>query len=299
MKPKIKALVLLSGGLDSRLAVKLMQEQLGNRNVEALYIKLPFSSRYSKLEDIKTFCRLQKVKLHIIDCTKGKLFRDYIKIIQKPKFGRGSALNPCIDCHIFMLRLAKKLHFDVVATGEVLGQRPMSQHKPALQLIEKEAGLQGKLLRPLSAKLLQPTTAERKGFIDRKRLFAVKGRDRRIQLALAKQYHIQFPSPAGGCLLCEKEFCKKVSPLLKNMSELDIELLKIGRHFQKSNIILGKNHEENLKLKNIRQKFKKGILLEPKEAGPSAFVKTKAYIKKARVLIQKYSKHKITKITVK
>ncbi|MEM2873852.1 MAG: 7-cyano-7-deazaguanine synthase [Candidatus Nanoarchaeia archaeon] len=301
MKPK--ALVLLSGGLDSRLAVKLLQQQLG-KNVSAVYIKLPFGTRYSKnFESLKEFCKKEKVSLYVIDCTKGRLLQDYLKIVRNPKYKRGSALNPCIDCHIFMLKLAKKLAkkigADVIATGEVLGQRPMSQHRSALDLIEKEAGLRGRLLRPLSAKLLPQTIAEKEGWIKRNKLCGIRGRSRQKQLELAKKFKISFPSPGGGCLLCEKEFCKKVGPLLKKLSELDIELLKIGRHFKKSAIVLGKNHEENLKLKQIHDRFRKGFLLEPKEPGPSAFVKSKVHISEAKRLIQKYSKHKIRTITIK
>ncbi|MFH0869279.1 MAG: tRNA 4-thiouridine(8) synthase ThiI [archaeon] len=291
----VKALVLLSGGLDSRLAVKIMQKFM---TMEAIFFKLPFGSRYSKcFDDVVRFCRKEKVKLNIIDCTTGKLLDEYLNIVRKPKHGRGTELNPCIDCKIFILRKAKEFAdangFKVIATGEVLGQRPMSQNRRALDLIEKESGLKGRLLRPLSAKLLPPI----KG-ISKSKFLDIRGRSREKQIALAKKFKISFPSPAGGCLLCEKGFCRKLQPLLKrNISEIDIGLLKIGRHFKNSGIVLGKNYEQNLQLSKVFKKYRTGILLEPKEPGPTAFVRDKKYIPEAKKLIQKYSKHKIRTIT--
>ena len=297
MKPK--ALVLLSGGLDSRLTVKLLQAQM---SVEAIYFKLPFGSKYSKnFEEIKKFCKKHKVKLNVIDCTKEKLLQEYLDIIRKPKFRRGTALNPCVDCKIFLLKKAKEFahtnNFDIIATGEVLGQRPMSQHTRAFEAIEKECGLQGRILRPLSAKALPVTIYEKKKLVNRNKLLRIVGRRREQQLALAKKYKISYPSPAGGCLLCEEKFCERLEPLLKLViSEMDIELLKLGRHFKKSNIILGRNYKENKLLEKIFRKYRIGFLLEPREPGPSAFVKGKRYVAEAKKLIQKYSKYKLKKI---
>jgi len=290
-----KALVLLSGGLDSRLAVKLIQKHMPT---EAIFFKLPFGSRYSRcFDDVVRFCKKEKVKLNIIDCTKGKLLDEYLNIVRKPKHGHGVELNPCIDCKIFILRVAKEFAdengFNIVATGEVLGQRPMSQNRRALDLIEKESGLKGRLLRPLSAKLLPPV----KG-ISKSKFLDIRGRGRERQMQLAKKFKISFPSPAGGCLLCEKGFCRKLKPLLKRkISELDVDLLKVGRHFRQNNIVLGKNYEQNLQLAKIFKKYHTGMLLEPKEPGPTAFVKDKKYVTEAKKLIQKYSKHKIKTIT--
>jgi len=186
-----------------------------------------------------------------------KLGKDYIEVIKKPKYGYGSALNPCIDCRIFMLKKAKQMmkkeKADFVVTGEVLNERPMSQTKNNLILIEKESGLQGKILRPLSAKLLQETEAEKKGFVDRNKLLSINGRQRKIQMSFAKKFKISYPTPAGGCLLCEKLFGKKLKDLFKNKKKIesrDIELLKLGRHFhyKKNRIIVGRNEKENKKL---------------------------------------------------
>ncbi len=298
----MKTLVLLSGGLDSRLAVKLLEDQLGKKNITALIFKLPFGSKYSKdLQETVKFCKEQNIKCDTVDVTKGKLLQEYISLLKNPKHGYGVACNPCIDCHIWMLKKAKiyadKNKIEIIATGEVLGERPMSQHKKALEIIEQESGLKGRLLRPLSAKLLEPTIAEQEGRIDRSKLLAIEGRGRKIQMELAAKYKIKYPTPGGGCLLCEPEFAAKLKPLLAGkMQEIDVELLKLGRHFENSSIVLGKNHEENLELAKIQKKYKQGILLVPEQPGPSAFIKSKKYEKKAKELMQQYSKHKIIKI---
>lgn len=259
-KNKTKALVLLSGGLDSRLAVKLMQEQ--NIKVIAVYFNLPFVPARNMKETIN-FAKSTGIPLKIINCTRGKLFQAFISIVKKPRYGYGRAMNPCIDCRIFMLKEAKqllaKLKTDFIVTGEVLNERPFSQTKRALMLIEKEVDLEGKILRPLSAKLLKETEAEEKNLIDRNELLDISGRRRIKQLELAKHFKISYPMPAGGCLLCEKEFAKKLSDLFrykKKFTFKDIELLKIGRHFRfkKAKIIVGRNEEENKELRKLARK---------------------------------------------
>lgn len=274
-----KCIVLISGGLDSRLAVKIMQKS--KYNITALYFKLPFSKNVGK--DVKKFCKKEKVKLKIFDCTKGKLFHEYLKIIRKPKYKRGTCMNPCIDCKIFMFKRAKKFadakKIKLIATGEVEGQRPMSQTKNSMNLIEKESGLKNRILRPLS---------------DENFPYKIKGRRRDKQIALAKKFKIKYPDPAGGCLLCEKLYCKKLKKILnKKIDFKDIQFLKIGRHFEASKIILGRNKKENEFLEKD-----KAIKVIPKQPGPTALVKNKKYIKKAKKLIQKYSKHKIKEFDV-
>lgn len=175
---KIKALILFSGGLDSRLAAKIMEEQLGKENIECINFLLPFGTGCCNSNCSLNFCQKQGIKMKIVDCTKGKLLEEYLKIVRKPKFGYGTGLNPCIDCRIFLLNKAReyadKNKFDIIVTGEVLGERPMSQHKNALFLVEKETKLEGKLLRPLSAKLLPETEAEKEGKIDRSKLLDIR-----------------------------------------------------------------------------------------------------------------------------
>ncbi|MBU3964545.1 tRNA 4-thiouridine(8) synthase ThiI [Patescibacteria group bacterium] len=290
---KAKALVLLSGGLDSILTAKLLLEQ--KIEVEALVFKSCFFD--SKQAEITA--KKLGIKLRIIDFSKK-----HFEMVKNPKYGYGKNMNPCIDCHALMLKYAKEIMtkeaFDFVATGEVLGERPMSQNKQALQLIEKQSGLKGYLLRPLSAKLLEPTIAEQKGIIDRDNFLAIKGRSRKEQLALAKKWKIDwFPAPSGGCLLTDSCFSEKLKDLIKNNNNpdvSDINLLKIGRHFwdDKVKIIIGRNHQENLELKEAGKK--NDILLEMKEpAGPTALIRGskemvgEKLIEKAKELIILYA----------
>lgn len=271
-----KCIVMLSGGLDSRLAVKLMQEK--GYDVVAFHFRLPFSK--DVVEEVKNFCEGQKVKLKIVDCTKGKLFRNYLDIVRKPKHHRGACLNPCVDCRIFALRNAKRFADEegikFIATGEVEGQRPMSQMRKSMKIIEEESGLSGRLLRPVSE--------------------IASGRRRDKQVALAKKFEINYPGPGGGCLLCEKMYCEKLKKILgkKDLNYKDIGLLKIGRHFENSQIILGRNKKEN----GILEK-ENGIKVIPKQFGGSALVKKMELVEKAKKLIQKYSKHKIEEFGVR
>ncbi|UZE93928.1 MAG: tRNA 4-thiouridine(8) synthase ThiI [Candidatus Pacearchaeota archaeon] len=261
---KAKAIALLSGGLDSILAVKLLQDQ----KIEVITIN--FSSSFFSEKKALEATRQLKTKLIRVDLNKGKDFQEYIKMIKRPRHGYGSAVNPCIDCKIFMFKKAKQVmkkeKAAFIVTGEVLNERPMSQTKHALMLIEKEAGLKGKILRPLSAKLLPKTEAEKKKFVDRNKLLAIEGRRRIQQIVLAKKYKISYPTPAGGCLLCEKVFASKLIDLFKHKKKIeprDIELLKIGRHFRykKNKIIIGRNEQENKKL----MKLAKNLIFEVKD----------------------------------
>jgi len=290
----VKAIVLLSGGLDSKLAVKLLQEQ--GIDIIALHFDLPFGEGCCKAMCSFKFSQLEGIKMQIIDCKSGKYFKKYMEIIKNPAYGRGSQMNPCIDCRIFMLRIAKELmkkfNADFVATGEVLDERPMSQHRGAMALVEKESGLSRKILRPLSAKNLDPTIAEEKGLVKREKLLDIQGRRRIIQMELAKKYNMSYPSPGGGCLLCEKEYARKFRDLLnyKETEEDDIKLLKIGRHFRFNGkkIIVGRNHEENKKLLEF-----KGIKFMPAKNIPGPITLLigdgKAEIRKAAELTAFYS----------
>lgn len=299
---KLKCLVLLSGGLDSRLVCRLMQDQLGKEGVEAVFFMLPFGGRCcSDKFCVFRFAQSAGLKLHIVNCEKGALFRKYIKIINNPRFGRGTAMNPCVDCHLFMLKeagkLAKKIGADVVATGEVLGQRPMSQQMRELLLIEKEAGLTGRLLRPLSAKLLPETAAEKAGTINREKLLAISGRQRKVQIELAKEYGMDFPSPGGGCLLTEKQLegrIRKVLQLFPGPEPEAIQLISLGRHFspRESLVIVGRREEENVKLMAIAKKLRLTWMEVSGHVGPVTVIagKTpKALVKTAAELTVRYS----------
>lgn len=193
---KLKILLLLSGGLDSLVSALILKEQA---KIQCVHLILPFSK---PSKNISEFCKKQNLKLHTLDYTRGGNLQKYLKLIRKPKFSRGTAINPCIDCHIFMLKeakkLAKKLKIGIIATGEVLGERPLSQNKKALNIIEKESKLNRKLLRPLSAKLLEETTAEKKGQINREKLLDIQGRKRNIQLQIARKCRVRIPDIGGG-----------------------------------------------------------------------------------------------------
>jgi len=235
-KKKTRALVLFSGGLDSRLVVKLLQEQ-GIVPISLMF-KLPFGGGCCNDEMCSfRFSQVQGTELKIIDCTKGALFKEYIETIKKPKFGTGAGANPCIDCRMFIIQHAKKmlkeLDCQFIATGEVLGERPMSQHKRAMELIDDKTKMQNKILRPLSAKLLPETEAEQSGLVDRSKLLEIQGRNRKPQIALAKKYKIQYPHPAGGCLLCEKQYAPKLRDIFKHhdLKKINNELLQTLKGF--------------------------------------------------------------------
>lgn len=180
----------------------------------------------------------------------------HFQLLREPNHGFGGNMNPCIDCHALMIRIAGEMFpeekADFIISGEVLGQRPMSQNRGSLSIVETESGMKGLILRPLSAKLLPPTTPELKGWVDRDKLLSISGRSRKPQMSLAKKYNIsQYPSPAGGCLLTDKVFSRRLKDLLENNLELErnqVELLKLGRHFRispETKIIVGRNKQEN------------------------------------------------------
>ena len=278
---KPKALVLFSGGLDSRLAIKLLQDQ--NIEIEAIFFKLPFGGGCcNNFECVLNYSQIQGVKLRVIDCTKSPYFEKYLEIIKTPRFGTGTSLNPCKDCKIFMFKIAKEImeetNSDFIVTGEVVGQRPMSQLKRYLALTEKEANLEGKILRPLSAKLLPETIPEQQNKVNRDKLLAIEGRHRKKQMELAKEYNIKYPLPAGGCLLCEKSYAPKLKDLLNknpNISNEEIQLLSIGRHFRKSGkIILEKNKNQNNQIIELNKILNYNIII-PTTPGPVVIYENK------------------------
>jgi len=304
MVKKLKALALLSGGLDSTLAVKLILDQ--GIEVEAINFVTPFC-----------LCRkggcgaYEMAKKFDIQLKTVNLGEEYLKVVRKPKYGYGKNMNPCIDCRILMLREAKKYAEEIGAsfifTGEVLDERPMSQRRKALDIIEKEAGLEGKILRPLSAKLLPKTEAERKGWVDRERLLNIRGRSRKKQIELAKEFEItDYPRPAGGCLLTYREFANKLRDLFEHKrraSLKDVQLLRVGRHFRfaENKIIVGRNESENKLL--LQLKMKGNYYFEAQGCGSPITLlqgpKTKEAIKKAACLTAFYSDQKFGEVLVK
>lgn len=253
-----KAIALLSGGLDSILATKLILEQ--GIEVEAVNFLTVFCTCTPRSETClasKSAADKLSIKLKVFEVSK-----EYLEIVKNPKHGYGRNMNPCIDCRIFMFKKAgqymKETGAQFIITGEVLGERPMSQRIDALRIIERESGLEGLILRPLSAKLLEITIPEKVGLVDRGRLLAIKGRSRKPQMQLANKLGINdYPCPAGGCLLTDPGFARKMRDLLKYNPDFiidDVQLLKKGRHFRISpaaKFIVGRNEEENQKLLNL------------------------------------------------
>lgn len=240
----MKALSLFSGGLDSSLAAKIIQKQ--GIQIEGVCFTSPFFN--AKKAEIAA--HNLKIPLHVIDIS-----TDLIVLLQSPVYGFGKGANPCIDCHILMVKKAGSLMQETGASflisGEILGQRPKSQNRWALDIIGEKSGWKDHLLRPLTAKNLPPTLPEEEGWVKRENLLGIKGRTRRIQLEMARSLGIKnFPAPAGGCLLTDPIFSKKIKHLLGGgkLSLNEIELLKLGRHFllkEGVKLIIGRNKTEN------------------------------------------------------
>jgi len=260
----MKAVSLFSGGLDSILSAKIIQLQ--KIEVTAFHFVLPFSYIKDE-EDIGAVKTARKLGIPV------KIFRggrDYIEMVKSPKHGYGKNINPCIDCKIFMMRKAKifmeEIGASFLVSGEVLGQRPMSQRKKAMELIEKEAGIEGLLLRPLSAKLFPPTIPEEKGWIEREKLYRIEGRNRKPQIALAKKIRLsEYPSPAGGCSLTDHGFSIRLRDALEHNEDTisELQLLNFGRHFRLKSgakLIVGRDEEENKTIEDFAGE--KDILIE-------------------------------------
>jgi hypothetical protein len=247
------AIALFSGGLDSTLAIRLMQMQ--GIAVRAMHFTSPFFG-VSPDSDCGKYDARRAAEMLSVPLSIYTLDEDYLEMVRNPCHGYGKAVNPCIDCHVYFLKKAGELMratgADFVITGEVLGQRPMSQRKDALRVVERDCGLEGLLLRPLSAKFLEPTIPEIEGWVDRSALPAIKGRTRKEQIRLAGELGVrEYPGPAGGCLLTELSYASKVRDIFDHTSQLkprDFRLLRIGRHFRINSdirLIIGRNDKEN------------------------------------------------------
>jgi tRNA U34 2-thiouridine synthase MnmA/TrmU len=258
LEEKKKVVALLSGGLDSQLAVKMMQKQ--GFEVSAVAIKTPFCDF-----DCGRGCGFEireRADTLGVNLKTVYLGDEYIEMLKNPKHGFGSGMNPCIDCRAMMFKAAKKhmdeIGADFIISGEVLGQRPMSQHGPALKTIEKESDLEGYIVRPLSGGLLPKTIPEENGLIKRENLGMVRGRTRRSQLQMAKEFGIENPPNAGGgCLLTDPAFAIRAKDLFNQTNTPttnDIDLLKVARHFrldEKTKLVVGRNKDENEMIKAL------------------------------------------------
>jgi len=247
----MKALCVFSGGLDSMLAASLIRAQ--DIDVLALFFETPFFTSPRARKSAQSI----DLRFKVIDITQR-----HLTVVRNPKHGYGGNLNPCIDCHALMFRSAGEMLSEegasFIITGEVLGQRPMSQNRKALSLVAAESGFENLILRPLSAKRLPMTIPEREGWVNRDKLMGFSGRSRKPQMSLAKSFGIaEYPSPAGGCLLTDKGFSRRLTDLIGSHPEhgvRDIELLKLGRHFRlgpHTKLVVGRDKAENLAIQSV------------------------------------------------
>jgi tRNA-specific 2-thiouridylase len=248
---KIKGIGLFSGGLDSILAAKVI-EGLG---VEVAGVA--FETPFFDAREARAIAGKIGLPLTVMDITD-----EHLRMLEAPRYGYGKNMNPCIDCHILMLRKAgevmEEAGADFLFTGEVLGQRPMSQGKQSLHVVASRSGYGGYVVRPLSARLLPETIPEKEGKIDREKLLDIQGRSRKRQIEMAKNYAISgYSSPAGGCLLTDPIFSKRLKDLFEHRSDRDvrdIELLKYGRHLrlsQDAKAIVGRREGENKDIEDL------------------------------------------------
>ncbi len=294
-----KAISLFSGGLDSTLAAKLILDQ--GIEVIGLHYTSCFASKSDKERGLQAVRTANELGMRLIVKEKGD---DYIEVIKHPRYGYGKNMNPCIDCRIFMLQQTRLVMdsegASFLVTGEVVGQRPMSQKRHTIELIERRSGLDGLIVRPLSAKLLPPTKPELEGVIDRERLYGVSGRSRETQYELVSQFGIsEFASPAGGCLLTDPIFGRKLKDLMASGIDFtpgDIELLTLGRYLRFGSdtmVIVGRNHDENERLEGLWKT--PNTLFTPVDfKGPRAVLKgplTPETIQRVGNVLAHYSKH--------
>ena len=273
---KRRCIVLLSGGLDSMLAIRIMQEQ--GIEVEALNFKTIFTCCQDQAGQA---ARDLGVRITVVGQED-----DYLELVKNPQFGYGRGANPCVDCRIYMFERARRfmdqIHADFIVSGEVVGQRPMSQKRRDLDIISHHSDLEDLLLRPLSAKLLHPTLPEREGWVDRQLLYDFQGRSRKGLIELAKQLGLQdIPTPSTGCALTEPRFSQKVFDLISAPAESqrwDFELLKVGRHFRHdahTKIVVGRDEAENSHLQYMHDQpeaTSDALLLPENFLGPQAMI---------------------------
>ena len=247
----VRALGICSGGLDSILSALVLREQ----GIEVAWVN--FETPFFSSRKARKAAKITGVHLTVKDITSV-----YINMLKDPQCGYGGNMNPCLDCHALMFRLAadmmRKEGFHFLFSGEVLGQRPMSQTKPSLRYVEKNSGIPGYIVRPLSAKCLPVTIPEQNGLVDRNRLLDITGRGRKRQIAMAAAYGItEYPAPAGGCLLADKGFSRRLKDLFDHHDDhdkRDFDLLRYGRHFrmnQGNKIIVGRTKHDNDRMASL------------------------------------------------
>jgi len=297
----MKALSVFSGGLDSILAAEIIR-RLGI-DVQAIFFETPFFTS-AKAQATADAVNLPIKIINITD--------RHLEVVKNPPHGYGGNMNPCIDCHALMFRIAGEMMdkegASFIITGEVLGQRPMSQNRGALSIVDKQSGMEGLILRPLSAKHMPVTIPEEKGWIRREDLMDFSGRSRKPQMELAKKFNItQYPSPAGGCLLTEEVFSRRLRDLMTSnpLFEIrEIELLKLGRHFRigpGTKLIIGRKEDENDAIASLA-KGDDLLMTTPSVPGPDALLTgevTPAVEEMAAVMTVSYSDAKAGETLVK
>ena len=290
---KVRALGLCSGGLDSILSAVV----LGNQGiaVEWISFETPFFSSVK--------ARRAAAQLHIPLIVQN-ITQPYLKMLRDPSRGYGKHINPCIDCHTLMFRLAgevmKDRQMDFLFSGEVLGQRPMSQTRSSLRYVEKHSGYRDVIVRPLSAKLLEETLPEKKGLVDRRLLLGLSGRSRKPQIQLARTWGItDYPAPAGGCLLTESVYSNRLKDLFghqKDCTENELHLLKYGRHIrlnEQIKIIVGRTLQDNIAILDHHDPSLNMVLKTKQIPGPVVLVPLEAgndEIRQAASICAGYSK---------
>jgi tRNA U34 2-thiouridine synthase MnmA/TrmU len=259
-----------------------------------------FETYFFKADKAKKYAEAIGLNLRVEDIS-----NDHLEVVHKPPHGYGKHMNPCVDCHLLMIKKAKEIMekegFDFIATGEVLEERPFSQRAGVFEEMEEILGLQGKIVRPLSLKLLPETEAEKRGLINREHMLDIKGESRKVQLQLAKEFGLEvFETPASGCILTDPEYSKRLKTLKKinpNFDGNDAMILRRGRVFFENNsvIVIGRNELENNELERLKKPS--DVLLKPQFPGPSALIRNfnnevspKSLIEKAMALIINYSK---------
>lgn len=275
----VKAVGLLSGGLDSTLSARIMLDQ--NIEVHAVNFTSPFCNCTSKNASCSAVSRAVQ-QLGNIPLKRFVLGDDYLQMVKNPAHGYGKGLNPCIDCRIMKIKKAgeymKEIGASFLFTGEVLGQRPMSQRRDAIRIIDEHTGLGDVTVRPLSAQFFKPTEPERTNLIDRDKLLSLSGRNRKPQIAMAEDFGINdYPCPAGGCRLTDLNFANRLQDYFnytQNPSVNDMALLKIGRHFRLENndrIVITRDQQEGEMLLKIARPD--DHLFVPLFSGPVSLLK--------------------------
>lgn len=292
-KKGVRALGLCSGGLDSMLAGLVLRQQ--GIDVAWVTFETPFFSAHKA----RAASRITGIPL-----TVQRITDVYLPMLRSPACGYGKNMNPCMDCHALMFRLAGERMqaegFDFLFSGEVLGQRPMSQTKTALRYVEKHSGFDGYILRPLSARRLPVTIPEAEGLVDRERLLDLSGRGRKAQMAMAEDFGIrEYPAPAGGCLLTDPNYSRRLKDLFDHqpeVSEAELELLKYGRHFRlddRTKIVVGRTQGENQRIMDLHDPAVHSLLKLKSYPGPTVLVPVDASstaLDKAAAICAGYSK---------